>query len=103
MWDEDTRTGLVRRGILYTKVWAEIEDIESQDIIDRFEKTLTPGTNVHNLYILLKSGINRDNPNIPNINSISNKEFKRRYKDRAFSWRGKNIIKRNIDILKESL
>ena len=35
------------------------------------------------------------------INSISNKEFKRRYKDRAFSWRGRNIIKRNMDILKE--
>lgn len=35
------------------------------------------------------------------INSISNKEFKRRYKDRAFSWRGRNIIKRNIDIVNE--
>ena len=35
------------------------------------------------------------------INSISNKEFKRRYKDRAFSWRGRNIIKRNMDIVKE--
>jgi uncharacterized Zn finger protein (UPF0148 family) len=45
---------------------SEIDDIISQDIVDKFEKTLTPGTNVHNLYILLKSGINRDNPNIPN-------------------------------------
>lgn len=44
----------------------EIEDILSQDMVDRFEATLTPGTNVHSLYILLKSGINRDNPNIPN-------------------------------------
>ena len=35
------------------------------------------------------------------ISSISNKEFKRRYKDRAFSWRGRNIIKRNMDILKD--
>ncbi|WP_434797675.1 tRNA epoxyqueuosine(34) reductase QueG [Terrisporobacter vanillatitrophus] len=35
------------------------------------------------------------------VNKISNKEFKRRYKDRAFSWRGRNIIKRNMDILKE--
>ena len=35
------------------------------------------------------------------INSISNKEFKRRYNDRAFSWRGRNIIKRNIDIINE--
>lgn len=33
------------------------------------------------------------------INEISNKEFKRRYGDRAFSWRGKNIIKRNMDIV----
>ena len=35
------------------------------------------------------------------INSISNKEFKRRYGDRAFSWRGKNIIKRNMEIILE--
>lgn len=35
------------------------------------------------------------------INEISNKEFKRRYFDRAFSWRGKKIIQRNIEILKE--
>lgn len=44
----------------------EIDDIISQDLISRFEATLTPNTNVHNLYILLKSGINRDNPEIPN-------------------------------------
>lgn len=44
----------------------EINDIVSQDIVDRFEKTLTPGTNVYNLYILLKQGVNRDNPNIAN-------------------------------------
>lgn len=37
------------------------------------------------------------------INSISNKEFKRRYGNRAFSWRGKNIIKRNMDIIYEDL
>lgn len=41
------------------------------------------------------------NLNEEEINNISNKEFKRRYKNRAFSWRGKNIIKRNMDILKE--
>ncbi|WP_297137253.1 tRNA epoxyqueuosine(34) reductase QueG [Terrisporobacter sp.] len=35
------------------------------------------------------------------INSISNKEFKRRYGDRAFSWRGRKIIKRNMDIVFE--
>ncbi|MEG0843211.1 MAG: tRNA epoxyqueuosine(34) reductase QueG [Romboutsia sp.] len=33
------------------------------------------------------------------INEISNKEFKRKYADRAFSWRGKGIIKRNLDIV----
>ncbi|MGL5329117.1 MAG: tRNA epoxyqueuosine(34) reductase QueG [Peptostreptococcaceae bacterium] len=33
------------------------------------------------------------------IDSISNNEFKRRYGDRAFSWRGKKIIKRNMEII----
>ena len=41
------------------------------------------------------------NLNEEEINSISNKEFKRRYKERAFSWRGRNIIKRNMDIINE--
>lgn len=35
------------------------------------------------------------------IDEISNKEFKRRYKNRAFSWRGRKIIKRNLDIISE--
>ena len=35
------------------------------------------------------------------IDEISNKEFKRRYGNRAFSWRGKKIIKRNIEIILE--
>ncbi|HSQ88944.1 tRNA epoxyqueuosine(34) reductase QueG [Romboutsia sp.] len=35
------------------------------------------------------------------ISNISNKEFKRRYGDRAFSWRGRNIIKRNMDLLQK--
>lgn len=35
------------------------------------------------------------------IDTMSNKEFKRRYGDRAFSWRGRKIIKRNMDILRE--
>ena len=39
------------------------------------------------------------NLNYNEINEISNKEFKRRYWDRAFSWRGKKIIQRNIDII----
>lgn len=38
---------------------------------------------------------------IEEINDISNKEFKRKYGNRAFSWRGKNIIKRNINIVSE--
>ena len=33
------------------------------------------------------------------INNISNKEFRRRYKEKAFSWRGKKIIQRNIEII----
>lgn len=39
--------------------------------------------------------------NYEEINEISNKEFKRRYGDRAFSWRGKNIIKRNLESIQE--
>lgn len=31
----------------------------------------------------------------------SNKQFKKKYSDRAFSWRGFNIIKRNLNIFKE--
>lgn len=33
------------------------------------------------------------------IYNISNKEFKRRYNDKAFSWRGRKIIQRNMEIL----
>lgn len=36
-----------------------------------------------------------------NIGEISNREFLRKYRDRAFSWRGKNVIVRNIKIKKE--
>lgn len=39
--------------------------------------------------------------NYEEIDSISNKEFKRRYGNRAFSWRGRNIVKRNMDIIYE--
>ena len=31
---------------------------------------------------------------------ISNKEFNSLYKDRAFSWRGKKVLIRNINIYK---
>ncbi|HBY2819912.1 TPA: 4Fe-4S dicluster domain-containing protein, partial [Clostridioides difficile] len=37
--------------------------------------------------------------NYDEIQNISNKEFKRKYGDRAFSWRGRNIIKRNMEII----
>lgn len=33
------------------------------------------------------------------ISNISNKEFKRRYGNRSFSWRGRNIILRNLEIV----
>jgi epoxyqueuosine reductase len=33
------------------------------------------------------------------LSKISNKEFLRRYKDRAFSWRGKKILVRNFGLL----
>lgn len=33
------------------------------------------------------------------ISAISNKEFKRRYRNRAFSWRGRKIILRNLEII----
>lgn len=32
---------------------------------------------------------------------ISNKEFLRRYRDRAFSWRGKSMLLRNFELLKK--
>lgn len=37
------------------------------------------------------------------LKEISNKEFKRRYGNRAFSWRGKGIIVRNFECLDPSL
>lgn len=36
------------------------------------------------------------------LKEISNKEFKRKYIDRAFSWRGKGIIERNINYISEN-
>lgn len=37
------------------------------------------------------------------LKQISNKEFLRRYKDRAFSWRGKRVLQRNHEIIHCSL
>lgn len=33
------------------------------------------------------------------LENISNKEFLRKYKDRAFSWRGRNVLIRNLHII----
>ncbi len=35
---------------------------------------------------------------VDELSAMSNKEFERRYGDRAFSWRGKRIIERNLDL-----
>ena len=37
--------------------------------------------------------------NMEDIKGLSNKEFLKKYKDRAFSWRGRKVIERNLDIL----
>ena len=33
------------------------------------------------------------------IENLSNKEFMRKYKDRAFSWRGRNVLLRNLKLI----
>lgn len=69
----------------------EINEIISESFIDSFEKTLTPNTNVYNLYVLLKSGINRDNPEVKNY-----------IKEIARLWGGcseQNVVQ-NMDKLK---
>lgn len=38
--------------------------------------------------------------NIEDIENLSNKEFMRKYKNRAFSWRGRNVLLRNLNIFK---
>ncbi|MBE7054670.1 MAG: DUF1730 domain-containing protein [Ruminococcaceae bacterium] len=38
--------------------------------------------------------------NIEDIETLSNKEFMRKYKNRAFSWRGKSVVLRNLNIFK---
>ncbi len=37
---------------------------------------------------------------LEDIENLSNKEFMRKYKNRAFSWRGKNVLLRNIMLIK---
>lgn len=53
-------------------------------------------TNIKEFYENLMYSLDEDE-----ILNISNKEFKRRYKEKAFSWRGKKIIQRNMEILKK--
>ncbi len=36
---------------------------------------------------------------ISDLDGLSNKEFKEKYSDRAFSWRGKSVLVRNLKIL----
>lgn len=72
----------------------DIDDIIGEDLIARFEQTLTPNTNVHNLYILLKQGVNRDNPLIPNY-----------IKEIAKIWGGcseQNVVQ-NMDKLRQRI
>lgn len=72
----------------------EYDDIITNDLIKRFEQTLTEGTNIYNLYILLKSGINRDNPQIKNY-----------IKEIARIWGGcseQNVVQ-NMDKLRQKL
>ena len=37
---------------------------------------------------------------IDDLDDLSNKEFKKLYSERAFSWRGKAVLKRNMDLYK---
>ncbi len=39
-----------------------------------------------------------DSLSVADLENLSNKEFMRIYKDRAFSWRGKGVLERNIKI-----
>ncbi len=43
-----------------------------------------------------------DTLSLEDIENLSNKEFMRKYKNRAFSWRGKNVLLRNITILNDN-
>lgn len=57
----------------------------------------------HNVKNILESYDIIKNINIEDINHLSNKKFKEKYKDRAFSFRGKSVIERNIKCLGEDI
>ena len=40
-----------------------------------------------------------DSLSIEDLEKLSNREFMRKYKNRAFSWRGRNVLVRNLNIL----
>ncbi len=42
-----------------------------------------------------------DNINLSDLESLSNREFMKKYKNRAFSWRGKGVLERNIKLIEE--
>lgn len=42
-----------------------------------------------------------DNINLSDLESLSNREFMKKYKNRAFSWRGKGVLERNINLIEE--
>ena len=39
-----------------------------------------------------------DSISLPDLDALSNREFMKKYKNRAFSWRGKGVLERNIKI-----
>jgi hypothetical protein len=70
------------------------DDSISSGLIMDFEKTLQPGTNVYNLYMLLKEGVDRDNPDVRNY-----------IKEIARMWGGcsdQNVVQ-NLDKLKKRM
>lgn len=42
-----------------------------------------------------------DNINLSDLENLSNREFMKKYKSRAFSWRGKGVLERNIKLIEE--
>jgi epoxyqueuosine reductase QueG len=42
-----------------------------------------------------------ENLNLSDVENLSNREFKEKYSDYAFSWRGKNVLIRNLKIIEE--
>ncbi|MGL5440575.1 MAG: epoxyqueuosine reductase [Filifactoraceae bacterium] len=60
-------------------------------------------TNVINNELMEKNNHHINSINLEDIISMSNKEFIRLYRGRAFSWRGRGVLERNAKILEEML